>query len=51
MRQSEKDRVVSVTADKNLDYSVVSRLMGVLKEQDFLNVVFMSQQRKGESNE
>ena len=51
MRQSEKDRVVSITADKDLDYSVVSRLLTVLKEQDFLNVVFMSQQREGGSNE
>ena len=42
MRQGEKDRVVAITADKNLDYSIVKGLLDVLKESDFLNIVFMS---------
>jgi len=51
MRSSEKDSVVAVTADKDLEYSVVERLLAVLKEQDFLNLVFMSQPRKKEQYE
>lgn len=43
MRQGEKDRPVSLTADKNLNYSSISSVLNVLKEYDFLNVVFMSQ--------
>lgn len=46
MRQSEKDRVVALTADKNLDYQVVREVLDVLQQQDFLNVVFMSEQKK-----
>jgi len=45
MRQSEKDRVVAITADKNLDYEKVSIVLGILQERDFLNIVFMSQER------
>lgn len=47
MRQSEKDKVVSITADKNLEYRVVGNVLKVLREQDFLNIVFMSETRKG----
>ncbi len=43
MRQSEKDRVVAVTADKDLPYSTVQKVLDVLRDQDFLNVVFMSE--------
>ncbi len=45
MRQSEKDRVISITADKNLDYKIISGVLLVLKRQDFLNIVFMSESR------
>ncbi|MDY6933369.1 MAG: biopolymer transporter ExbD [Spirochaetota bacterium] len=47
MRQGEKDHVIAITADKNLDYEVVSQVLLVLQEQDFLNVVFMSEPRTG----
>ncbi len=43
MRQGEKDRVISISADKNLDYNIVSKVLLVLQKQDFLNVVFMSE--------
>jgi len=43
MRQGEKDRVISITADRNLEYSVVSRVFLILQEQGFLNIVFMSE--------
>ncbi len=43
MRQSEKDKVVSITADRFLPYRRVSRVIEILREQDFLNVVFMSE--------
>jgi biopolymer transport protein ExbD len=45
MRKSERDRVVAVTADKNLDYSDVAKVLKVLRDNDFLNVVFMSEPR------
>ena len=43
MRQNEKDRSVSVTADKDLSYEAVSKVLNTLQEQDFLNVIFMSE--------
>jgi biopolymer transport protein ExbD len=43
MRQAEKGKTVSITADKNLPYSVVNGVLAVLREQDFLNVVFMAE--------
>jgi len=46
MRQTEKDRIVSVTADRNLDYMVVASVLSVLRTQDFLNIVFMSESRE-----
>jgi len=46
MRQAERDHTVSITADKTLDYSQVSRVLNVLRDREFLNVVFMSQPRK-----
>lgn len=45
LRQSEKDRVVSITADKELNYEKVAMVLSVLQEMDFLNVVFMAQER------
>ena len=51
MRQNEKDRVVSITADKFLPYEEVSRVLEILKEQDFLNIVFMSQPREKKESE
>jgi biopolymer transport protein ExbD len=46
MRQTEKDKIVSVTADRNLDYRVVADVLSALRSQDFLNIVFMSESRK-----
>ncbi len=46
MRKSEKDRVVALTADRNLDYNVVREVLEILQQQNFLNVVFMSEQVK-----
>ena len=47
MRQSERDRSVSITADKNLNYKQVSGVLTTLQEQDFLNIVFMSEPKNG----
>lgn len=47
MRQGERDRTVSITADKDLNFIQVSQVLNILQEQDFLNVVFMSEPRKG----
>ncbi len=46
LRRGEKDRPVSLTADKNLSYSSVSVILELLREYDFLNVVFMSQPKE-----
>ena len=45
-RQSEKNTVVALTADKDLDYSQIQKVMSVLQDRDFLNVVFMAQPNK-----
>jgi len=44
MRGGESDRVISVTADKNLPYRIISSVLEVFQEQNFLNIVFMSEQ-------
>ncbi len=49
MRQGEKDRIISITADKNLDYKLISNVLVVLQKQDFLNIVFMAESRKSDS--
>ena len=46
-RHGEKSNSVSVTADKNLDYKIVSDVLNVLQEKDFLTIMFMSQAREG----
>lgn len=46
MRQGEKDKIVSITADKDLEYRVVANVLDTLRSQDFLNIVFMSETRK-----
>ena len=43
MRAGEKDRTVSITADKNLSYKHINNVLNILREEDFLNVVFMSE--------
>ncbi len=48
MRKGEKDRIISITADKSLDYEIVAQVLLLLQEQDFLNVVFMSESREDE---
>lgn len=48
MRSGEKDRIISITADKNLPYSTIQKLLDVLKERDFLNVVFMAEPKESE---
>lgn len=46
IRGGEKDRPVAITADRDLDYASISQVLGILQEQDFLNVVFMSEPRE-----
>ncbi|MBN1533150.1 MAG: biopolymer transporter ExbD [Spirochaetes bacterium] len=46
MRQGEKDKTVSITADRNLDYRIIASVLDTLRGQDFLNVVFMSESKK-----
>jgi len=45
-RQLEKDRVVAITADKSLSYKKINSVLKVLREKEFLNVVFMAQSKK-----
>jgi len=42
MRSGETDRTVSITADKGLRYEKMSQVMKLLREHDFLNIVFMA---------
>jgi len=51
MRHAEKSRVVAITADKNLPYKRVWRVLEVLRQQDFLNIVFMSESRKADKKD
>ena len=46
MRQGERDRIVAITADKSLPYKTIADLMDVLKKRDFLNIVFMAEEKK-----
>lgn len=43
MRSGENDRTVSITADRGLEYGRMSQVLKVLRENNFLNVVFMAQ--------
>ncbi len=45
MRSGERDRTVAITADRYLDYRVVASLLEILQENEFLNIVFMSEPR------
>ena len=42
-RQSEKSHIVSITADKSIKYDLISQVLGVLRKEDFLNIVFVSE--------
>lgn len=46
MRGGEIDRPVAITADKNLDYKTIKSVLDVLRDKEFLNIVFMSEPRK-----
>jgi biopolymer transport protein ExbD len=45
-RQREKELVISIKADKDLEYRYVARVLNILRDQEFLNVVFLSQPYK-----
>jgi len=45
LRGYEKDTPVSITADKNLNYNLISDLLKVLQEGDFLNITFMAEEK------
>lgn len=46
VRKVESDRIISITADKSLNYEIVAAVLDVLREQEFLNVVFMSEPKE-----
>ena len=46
MRQGEKDRIVAITADRSLPYKTIADVMDVLKKRDFLNIVFMAEEKR-----
>lgn len=46
LRQAEKNKVVSIIADKDLEYQTVAEVLSILRRQDFLNIVFMAQSHK-----
>lgn len=49
IRSGEKDRIISITADKDLPYKTIQKLLDVLKKRDFLNVVFMAEPKQTEA--
>ena len=42
----DNERKVVLNADRDLDYSAVAQVLEMLKEYDFLNVVFLSEPRE-----
>ncbi|RME93270.1 MAG: biopolymer transporter ExbD [Candidatus Hydrogenedentota bacterium] len=42
----EKDTTIALTIDKDLPYEEVSKLLLTLRENDFLNVIFMAQPKE-----
>lgn len=48
MRQGERDRTVSITADREMPYKEIKELLYLLQKEDFLNVVFMAEPSQGE---
>ncbi len=47
LRAYEKVTPVSITADRNLDYQMISDLLKKLQSGDFLNVTFMAEEGSG----
>ncbi len=43
IHSGERDKTVSITADKNLPYKTVNSVLEILRDHDFLNIVFMAQ--------
>ena len=48
LRSYEKETPVSITADKNLEYKIISKLLKTLQEGDFLNVTFMAEEKSSD---
>lgn len=44
-RQDQRNKVISVFADKDLPYRDIAVVLTLLQEQDFLNVLFMTRPR------
>ncbi|MES0490152.1 MAG: biopolymer transporter ExbD [Leptospirales bacterium] len=49
-RSYEKDTPVTITADKNLKYSIISALTGTLQDADFLNFTFIAEEKTPQNN-
>ncbi|TFH38829.1 MAG: biopolymer transporter ExbD [Chrysiogenales bacterium] len=49
-RQDQRNKVVSVFADKNMQYREIAVVLTILQEQEFLNVLFMTQPKKDDGS-
>ena len=45
LRHGERELPVTITADRNLKYGIISKVLGAAKELGFLNIYFMAQPR------
>ena len=42
-RKNDLDKKIAIAADQSIPYEIVSELLEILKKNDFLNIVFISQ--------
>ncbi len=42
-RRNDLDKKIAIAADQSVPYEIVSELLEILKKNDFLNIVFISQ--------
>jgi biopolymer transport protein ExbD len=45
-RPDEKDKTIAISAEESIDYQYVGALLTKLREVDFLNILFVSQDKK-----
>ncbi|MFC1671414.1 ExbD/TolR family protein, partial [Spirochaetota bacterium] len=49
-RTGDINKLIAVTADRNLEYIDVLKVLEILQKNDFLNVIFMSQPKEDFKN-
>ena len=44
--QTNKEKVIALTGDRNVSYRKISQIINMLKDEGFLKVVFLAQERE-----